>query len=130
VIEAIHDRTSGPVHGWFELTYSNYLVLPRVLMQSMPVEWQERMVACLEEVREAFRDVEQAPGYKVESVEWEYPEDLGTSQREALGIAYNEDADEYYDAVGNVVQGCSVPVPAREPLPHYRHGYVEPRDES
>jgi hypothetical protein len=130
VTEQLYERTQGPVHLWFELSYSNYQVLPRVLMQSMPLEWQERMVTCLQEMREAFRHVEQAPGYKVEPVDWQYPEDLGTSQREARGIAYDEKTGEYFDDVGNVLQGCSVPVPAREPLPHYRRGYVEPREAS
>lgn len=121
------NRTNGPIHGWFELTYSSYQVLPRVLMQSMPLEWQERMVACLEEMRKSFAHIEQAPGYKVEPVDWEYPEDLGDTQREALGIT-REDDGYFYDALGNVLQGPSVPVPAREPLPHYRHGYVEPTE--
>lgn len=43
----------SPVHEWFSLSYSNYLVLPRSLMQAMPVEWQDRMVACLEEMCKA-----------------------------------------------------------------------------
>jgi hypothetical protein len=41
-----------PVHDWFGLTYASYLVLPRSVMQSMPVEWQRRMVALLEEADE------------------------------------------------------------------------------
>jgi hypothetical protein len=103
-------------------------------MQSMPIEWQERMVLCLEQIREAYRDVGQAPGYKVDPVDWNYPEDLGYDQRKALGITREGEEDDdgegdlgdYYDAAGNVLQGCSVPVPAREPLPHYRRGFVEP----
>lgn len=46
-------RNDGPVHGWFGLTYASYLVLQRSLMQAMPVEWQERIVACLNELRDA-----------------------------------------------------------------------------
>lgn len=45
-----------PIHGWFELSYANYLVLPRSLLQSAPVELQRRLVACLEELREIFGD--------------------------------------------------------------------------
>lgn len=52
-------RTDGPIHGYFGLTYSNYLVLHRSLMQSMPVEWQERAVAVFEELRSAFDGVKQ-----------------------------------------------------------------------
>ena len=43
-----------PIHTWFELSYSNYLVVPRTLLQSMPVEWQRRFVQCLEEARERY----------------------------------------------------------------------------
>jgi hypothetical protein len=42
-----------PIHGWFELTYSSYLVVPRSILQSMPQAWQARFVACLEELRDA-----------------------------------------------------------------------------
>ena len=58
-------RHDGPVHLWFELTYSNYLVLPRSLMQAMPVEWQARMVACLDEMREAVRHLDLNDRYTV-----------------------------------------------------------------
>jgi hypothetical protein len=44
-----------PIHEWFELSYANYLVLPRSLLQSMPVEWQERMVSLLNEMDRAFQ---------------------------------------------------------------------------
>lgn len=54
-----------PVHGWFELSYSSYLVLPRSLMQSMPVGWQARMVECLEEMREAFAHLDVNDRYTV-----------------------------------------------------------------
>lgn len=39
-----------PIHLWFSLSYANYLVLPRSVLQSMPHEWQQRFVACLEEL--------------------------------------------------------------------------------
>jgi len=48
----------SPIHNWFELTCASYLVLPRVLMQEMPLEWQENMVKLLEEMEETF------PNYK------------------------------------------------------------------
>lgn len=58
-------RLDGPVHGWFGLTYSNYLVLPRSLMQAMPVEWQERFVQCLNEMKEATWELEIKDKYTV-----------------------------------------------------------------
>ena len=42
------------IHGWFELTYADYLAIPRSVLQSMPDEWQNRFVACLEELDEHF----------------------------------------------------------------------------
>lgn len=53
------------IHVWFELTYANYLVLPRSILQSMPGDWQKRFVACLTELQEAARDVPQAEQYRV-----------------------------------------------------------------
>ncbi|MFI6653231.1 hypothetical protein ACIBI8_37280 [Streptomyces sp. NPDC050529] len=57
--------TDGPIHEWFSLSYSNYQVIPRTLMQSMPTGWQLRMVACLNELRDAFSHLEQAEAYEV-----------------------------------------------------------------
>jgi hypothetical protein len=39
---------------WFGLSYASFLVLPRVLMQDMPTEWQERMAVLLNEYDDAF----------------------------------------------------------------------------
>lgn len=64
-IEGAYERTNGPIHGWFSLSYASYLVMPRTLLQSMPVEWQERFVKCLNEYNAAFRSVEQADAYEV-----------------------------------------------------------------
>lgn len=46
---ALHVLGDGPVHDAFGLTYASYLVWPRVLMQQMPLNWQERFVALLDE---------------------------------------------------------------------------------
>jgi hypothetical protein len=40
------------IHTWFNLTYANYLVIPRSVMQSMPEEWQFKFVALLEKMDE------------------------------------------------------------------------------
>ena len=56
------------VHEWFGLTYSNYLVLHRSLLQSMPGEWQARFVVCLRELEAAFAHVEQASEFRVHAV--------------------------------------------------------------
>lgn len=42
----------APIHNWFELTYAQYLTIPRTVLQSMPIEWQENFVALLDELDE------------------------------------------------------------------------------
>lgn len=42
------------IHGWFELSYAQYLTIPRSILQAMSEEWQERFVRCLEELDDTF----------------------------------------------------------------------------
>ena len=53
-VDKYDGRQDADVHGWFELTYAQYLTIPRSILQSMPVEWQERFVACLRELDDAL----------------------------------------------------------------------------
>jgi hypothetical protein len=53
-VQRVAYREEGAVHLWFGLTYANYAVLHRTLLQSMPLEWQDRFVACLRELDESF----------------------------------------------------------------------------
>jgi hypothetical protein len=46
--------SSRPIHDWFELTYAQYLTVPRSIMQRMPVAWQQQMAQLLTELDEAF----------------------------------------------------------------------------
>ena len=39
---------------WFSLSYASFLTIPRVLMHSMPDDWQNRMAALLEEYENFF----------------------------------------------------------------------------
>jgi hypothetical protein len=62
-------ESSEPIHNWFELTYANYLVLPRSFLQSMPVEWQQKFVALLEQSAEVARASGiSCPEYRVQAV--------------------------------------------------------------
>jgi hypothetical protein len=46
-----HELDSGEhIHNWFELTYAQYLTIPRSVLQSMPSDWQRRFVQCLKEL--------------------------------------------------------------------------------
>ena len=42
------------IHDWFELTYAQYLTIPRSILQSMPLNWQVEFVELLEELEEQF----------------------------------------------------------------------------
>lgn len=59
-MDALQNRILGmgydpddAIHHWFSLTYASWLVLPRSVLQSMPKEWQQQMVALLIEFDEA-----------------------------------------------------------------------------
>lgn len=41
-----------PFHAWFGLTYSHYLVIPRSILEAMPLDWQNSMIALLDEARD------------------------------------------------------------------------------
>jgi hypothetical protein len=125
---------SESVHGYFGLSYANYLVIPRTLMQSMPDEWQNRMVRCLEELNIAFRHIEQAEAYEVIPGTDGYLTELSEAELRELGycIDWSNDVATYYDRLGNEIEHADVYhviVPKADPVPHYNRGrtYIEPR---
>jgi|SRR6185503_2450402 len=60
------EASSEPVHEMFGLTYAPYLVIPRSVLQSAPIEWQRRFVTCLAELEDMFGP---APcGYRVSAM--------------------------------------------------------------
>jgi hypothetical protein len=120
-------RLDGPVHGWFGLTYSNYLVLHRAMMQSMPEEWQARAVALFTELDEAFAHIERTPCFIVKPArEIEYGE-LTPAQRRHLGVTKH--GSRYQDDEGEheAWQRTLIPIGA-DPVPHYNRGrtYIPP----
>lgn len=42
------------IHEWFELSYAQYLTIPRSVLQSMPYDWQYKFTALLNELDEAI----------------------------------------------------------------------------
>lgn len=141
------------IHRHFGLSYANYLVLPRTLLQSMPDEWQARFVDLLKTLEEAFEHVPQAEAYKVEAAtehivnemghdlleeagitqDWydePVPEDLGPSDLNEWRAEHEKDAPTYYDRDGREMDPHErVLMPAADPVPHYNRGRarVEPR---
>lgn len=47
-------ESDEPLNLWFELSYAQFLTVPRLVMQSMPVEWQRQMAVLLQELDETF----------------------------------------------------------------------------
>lgn len=50
--QAVHDYYHGPVWNAFGLSRSSYAVFPRRALQSMPAEWQQRLVNLLDEMHD------------------------------------------------------------------------------
>lgn len=133
------DLDHEAIHGFFGLSYSNYLVLHRTLMQSMPAEWQARAVAVFEELDAAYAHIER-PDYFIvtPATECEYS-DLNDADMRELGVTRGdaddegEDAEErYYDRDGNEHEPWErmlVPAKSGDPVPHYNRGrtHIEPR---
>lgn len=124
--------TSEAIHEHFGLSYANYLVLPRTLLQSMPDEWQERFVTCLDELSGAFSYVKQAETYEVTPGREVEVESLTAAEQRQLGIIIDHDGDDlaYYNRDGNQLEGWErVVVPDIDPVPYYNRGrtYIEPR---
>lgn len=44
----------SPIHAWFEFSYSQFLTAPRLVMESMPYKWQQKMVTLLQEMDATF----------------------------------------------------------------------------
>lgn len=126
------------IHEWFSLSYANYLVVPRSVLQSMPDEWQARFVECLEEMDKAFGHLDW-PTYDVRALV-RSPDVI-----EAM-IECEDCAGKGHDAEGEDCPGCGAygEVPTNEgdryetaeevgirtdPIPHYERGRtrIEPR---
>lgn len=82
------------IHGWFELTYAQYLAIPRTVLQSMPEEWQEKFVALLEELDETFDWRRSGCWVKFKDVSGRFIEDeLGDYERGRRILSAQEIAD-------------------------------------
>lgn len=66
--ESRYADETEPIHLWFSLTYANYLVMPRSVLQSMPQEWQAKFCEMLDEAHKTFPDLDW-PGYRCSAVD-------------------------------------------------------------
>jgi hypothetical protein len=126
------------VHKHFGLSYANYLVVPRTLLQSMPQEWQSQFVALLKVLEEAFAHVPQADVYDVTAGKENLLRDMTESELYAACIAVTGDDDmghgpnTVYHRIsdGEELDGDAYGfMPGKDPVPHYNRGRtrVEPR---
>jgi len=52
---ASYDPSIPPdISFWFKLSYAHYLTVPRLVLESMPLEWQHKMAALLFEMDKTF----------------------------------------------------------------------------
>ena len=125
--EQPYERTSGPVHAKFGLTYANFLVIHRAQLQSMPLDWQARFVDLLEDLDAAYPDP--GPDFEVATVRDAYVEELTDDELKLLGIARDcgEDETTYTDKTGRELRGgAHVGIPVPDPVPYYKHAYLPP----
>jgi hypothetical protein len=95
----------GKIHYWFELSYAQYLTIPRSVLQSMPSGWQERFVACLNELDETIDWRPKAGRYWVQLKDGSgrYTEDpLMDYERGRRHIEWRDGMMEY----GAAIQAC------------------------
>lgn len=53
-MKAIYKETDRPIHLWFELSYAQYLTIPRSILEAMPEDWQHKMTNLLVELDNTF----------------------------------------------------------------------------
>jgi hypothetical protein len=58
--------TFEPIHNWFGLSYASYLVMPRVVLQSLPSKLQARIVNCLNEANDLIDWMPEGKTYYVQ----------------------------------------------------------------
>lgn len=138
--DLLHDMD---IHTFFGLSYCNYLVLNRSLLQSMPMEWQHKFVRLLNELDDEFAHVETAQVFEVKAAREAYITDYFAKELEdRFGIrpdepeptnyeddSYDDDYDywcenvEWYHSDGKRVHPAGrILVPCDDPVPHYDRG--------
>lgn len=66
--EALAEAEAGTIHAAFGLSYASYLVIPRTVLQSMPVEWQREFVRLVDQTHVMFPGWE-PDGYRVHALD-------------------------------------------------------------
>ena len=133
--QRVQDRTAPDdgedVHTYFGLSYANYLVLPRTLLQSMSEAWQHQFVGLVNELHDAFEHVKQAPTYQVLAGRTIQLDEMTESELHAAGISVEGDDEDgpgsetryHRQSDGAELTGNDYGfVPGQDPVPHYNRG--------
>ena len=123
----LRDYLSGARHG----VDQGYAVLPRSLVESMPLPWQQHMVHLLGEFHQAFGHLAW-PVYRVVPSRYERLVDLDEDQLAEVGCIVEIDADGelvYRERNGKVIENPEdkrVLVSCLDPIPRQQSGHVPP----
>ncbi len=122
--------------------YTQYLVLHRTLLQSMPASWQRPFAALLRQFFDAYRHLPQSQAYDVAAGDLREFGELDAAEHALLGVtvtepAGNDDNDEPEQAAETVYtyrgeefqRWETVVVPHEDPVPGPNRGrtYLAPR---
>lgn len=118
--------SSAPLHDYFGAARpgadAKYVVLPRSLMEAMPLPWQQHMTYLLSEFHEAFSHV-MWPVYRVQPSRHEKLADLDEEQLAEVGYLVEIDTGGeivYRDRAGRIVEqptDTTVLVSCLDPIP-------------
>jgi hypothetical protein len=129
VTPPVIDTAARTSDEYFGLTYSSYLVVPRLLLQSMPAEWQQQFFALLADLHDAFSDVLPSDSRYIvrPATECQYS-DLNDTDMQQFGVTRPDGSDDgiggtYFDAAGVEHDGedlVLLPKVGEDPLGGYR----------
>jgi hypothetical protein len=110
---------------------AGYAVLPRSLVESMPLPWQQQFATMIAQFHQAYAHL-QWPVYRVVPSRYERLVDLDEEQLAEAGYLMEIDSDGeivYRTRSGTLVENpeqTTALVSVLDPIPHNRHGRVEP----
>jgi hypothetical protein len=110
---------------------AGYAVLPRSLAESMPLPWQQQFATLIAQFHQAYAHL-QWPVYRVVPSRYERLVDLDEEQLAEAGYLMEIDSDGeivYRSRSGTLVENpeqTTALVSVLDPIPHNRHGRVEP----
>lgn len=98
-------KSDSPINLWGRLYRTSYFVCPRLALEAMPYEWQERFVALMDE---AFTKLDvETPDYYVLRTEHEFT------------TVVHDDPDDEYSTIREFHHWRS------DPWANYRHGSIK-----